>query len=68
VSNFADGILKISRLSRTRQEKTGATLNKKPNDRSGLAMAMRTVTVRDVDLSLGLAALVMTLTSAMGSR
>jgi hypothetical protein len=42
-------------------------LNKKPNDRSGLAMAMRAVTAKDICLSLGLAAVVMTLTSVMGS-
>jgi hypothetical protein len=42
-------------------------LKKKPNDRSDLAMALQTVTVRDVYLSLGLAAVVMTLTSVMGS-
>jgi hypothetical protein len=45
----------------------GAALNKKPNDRSGLAMAMRAVTAKDIYLSLGLAAVVMTLTSVMGS-
>jgi hypothetical protein len=58
---------KISKLSRAHQEKAGATLNKKPNDRSGLVMAMRAVTTKDIYLSLGLAAVVMTLTSVMGS-
>jgi hypothetical protein len=58
---------KISQLSRTHQENVGAALNKKPNDRSGLAMAMRAVTAKDIYLSLGLAAVVMTLTSVMGS-
>jgi hypothetical protein len=58
---------KISQLSSTHQENAGATLNQKPNDRSGLAMAMRAVTAKDIYLSLGLAAVVMTLTSVMGS-
>jgi hypothetical protein len=42
-------------------------MNTKANDRSGLLMAMRAVMVRDVYLSIGLAAVVVTLTSVMGS-
>jgi hypothetical protein len=36
-------------------------------DQSGFARAMRAATARDIFLSLGLAAVVMTLTSVMGS-
>jgi hypothetical protein len=42
-------------------------MNAKTNDRSGLLMAMRAVMVRDVLFSIGLAAVVVTLTSVMGS-
>jgi hypothetical protein len=50
-----------------RGEKRRAAMNMKANHRSGLMMAMRAVTIRDVYLSIGLAALVVTLTSVMGS-
>jgi hypothetical protein len=39
----------------------------KGRDHTTLARAMRAVTVRDICLSLGLAAVVMTLTSVIGS-
>jgi hypothetical protein len=42
-------------------------MNTKVTGRSCRAMAMRTVSARDIHLSLGLAALVVTLTSVMGS-
>jgi hypothetical protein len=42
-------------------------MNTKMIDQTGLKRAMRAVTVRDIYLSLGLAAVVMTLTSVMGS-
>jgi hypothetical protein len=43
-------------------------MNKNNNiDRSGFAMAMRAITFGDVGLSLGLAAVVITLTSVKGS-
>jgi hypothetical protein len=48
-------------------EKWAGDMNTKANNRSGLATAMRAVTLRDVYLSIGLAALVVTLTSVMGS-
>jgi hypothetical protein len=42
-------------------------MNTEATDRSGLATAMRAVTARDIYLSIGLAAVVMTLASVMGS-
>jgi hypothetical protein len=41
-------------------------MNTKAHDRSSLVRAMRVVTLKDVCLSIGLAAVVMTLTSIMG--
>jgi hypothetical protein len=55
------------RLSKTLVKKWAGGMSTKANDRSGLAAAMRAVTARDVYLSKGLAVLVMTLTSVMGS-
>jgi hypothetical protein len=67
VSHCADDILKISRLQKVPWKTTGSNMNTKATGQSCFAMAMRTITARDVYLSLGLAALVVTLTSVMGS-
>jgi hypothetical protein len=66
VNNFTDGILKSFTYQRP-VKKSASGMSTKANDRSGLAAAMRAVTARDVYLSIGLAVLVMTLTSVMGS-
>ena len=42
-------------------------MNKKPGAGSGVSTAMRAVVVKDICLSLGLAAVVVALTSVMGS-
>jgi hypothetical protein len=42
-------------------------MNTRANHRSGLAAALRAVAARDLYLSIGLALVVMTLTSVMGS-
>jgi hypothetical protein len=59
--------LKILRLSKALRIKTAGGMNTRANDRSELAAALRAVAARDLDLSIGLALVVMTLTSVMGS-
>jgi hypothetical protein len=65
VSNFVHGILKS--LADERSMEKGRGINKNAIGQSGFVMAMRAVTAKDLCRSIGLAVVVMTLTSVMGS-